>query len=139
MSELSEIVAQLSEGWDIELELGLTPKQIDWYLKGLWFQLTEEAYEFYQLCDGIESEDFYVLSLGAATDTYRKWIKDWGYESDLLPLAASDDRFYAVQVDEEKYADSPIYEVIYDTDPENAQVAYGSLKEMLVKHCSVDM
>jgi hypothetical protein len=137
MSEISEIVAKMAQV--NEIDSGLTPKQIESYLAELWFQLTEEAHEFYQLCDGMESEDFYILGLGAATDIYRKWYKDWGYESDLLPVAASDDRYYAIQVDEKKYADSQIYGVLFDTDPENAQVEYQSLKEMLTKHCFVDM
>jgi hypothetical protein len=137
MSEISAIVEQMAQV--NEIDPGLSPQQIESYLTGLWFHLTEEAYEFYLHCDGMESEDFYILSLSAATDIYWKWCKDWGYESDLLPVAASDDRYYAIQVDEEKYRDSPIYGVLYDTDPENAQVDYQSLKEMLIKNCPVDV
>lgn len=139
MSDISEILAKVGQAWDVEVEPGLTPQQIDWYLKGLWFQITEEAYEFYQLCDGLKFEGFCFLNLGAATDTYQQWIKDWGYESDLLAVAASDDRFYAIQIDEERYANSPVYEIMYGTDPENAEIVYQSLKEMLIERCAVDM
>lgn len=139
MSEISKILAKIAQGGDVELEPGLTSSQIDWYLNGLWFQLTEEAYDFYQQCDGLKTEDFYILSLGGATDSYREWSKDWGCEFDLLPVAASDDRCFAIQVNEEKYATSPIYEVMYNTDPHNAQVGHQSFKEMLIYHCFVDL
>ena len=142
MLEISEILAQIVQIHDIrEFDPGLTPKQIESDMKDMWFQLTQEAHEFYQHCDGLESEGFYVLSLAAATDTYLEWCEDWGRELDLLPVAVTDDPYdyYAIQVTEVRHAESPVYRVLSRVDPKSAEVAYQNLRVMLMYHFPLDM
>ena len=139
MSEMAQLVDDVVN-WhvvnaNVHAKDGITTQQINEYLSNCWFQLTQEASELYQSCGELSSEEFYIISLDGAVMIYERWCKKWKRRFDILPIMASDDRYYAIHISDAKVPSSSVWEVFFDIEeyPSEARLVFNSLKDFILE------
>ncbi|WP_335039236.1 hypothetical protein [Nostoc sp.] len=145
LNQIVELVQQYnSEEWHkVNLDPGLTPKQIQSYLEGKSFTLPIEIIELYQWRNGTgygslfpsaesgyDEQEFY--SLASALELGEEWEQDFTPIVHVLPLFGFEGTYYWTVLPETQQELATLY-VTDEADFDTSSPNYPSLTAMLEK------